>query len=326
MFVVLALLGVLTALAVVPIDTGPFASNPHPLADYARAVAAYDSTQQVERDSVMRDGGSLLYVHGHRTPRSVVLVHGITNSPRQFRELAEQLYDRGYNVIVPRLPEHGLRGADVSRLQTLTAERYRDFADRAVDIAAGLGDSVLVIGLSTGGNVAAWIAHHRPDVRRVLVVAPALSLGKTPRPLDAPLMNVLERVPNITIRKEPDTSRMHAYFGVSSRAVGEMLRFGTSVVEDAKRGAPVVRDVRMVLNKNDHTIDPGSAGRLAALWTAHDSTIAPVFWLDQRLGLPHDLIDVTQKCGVPAVVYSTLIALLEKRDVPENTVVGPCGA
>lgn len=325
MFIVLALLGLIAAVAVIPIDTGPFASDPHPYVEYARAVAAYDSAQRLERDSLLQDGGSLLYVHGHRTPRSVLLVHGITNSPRQFRELAEQLHERGYNVIVPRLPEHGMLGADVSRLQTLTAERYRDYADRSVDIAAGLGDSVFVMGLSTGGNVAAWIAQHRPDVRRVLVIAPALSLGKTPRPLDAPLMNVLERVPNVTIRKDADPTRPHAYFGVSSRAVGEMLRFGTSVVQDATRGAPAVRDVRMVLNQNDHTIDPGSANRLSALWTARDSTIAPVFWLDARLGLPHDLIDVTQKCGVPSVVYPTLIALLEKRDVPASTVVGPCG-
>lgn len=50
-----------------------------------------------------------------------------------------------------------------------------------------------------------------------------------------------------------------------------------------------------------------------------------MFWIDARLGLPYDLIDVSQKCGVPSVVYPTLIALLEKRTVAENTVVGPCG-
>lgn len=48
-----------------------------------------------------------------------------------------------------------------------------------------------------------------------------------------------------------------------------------------------------------------------------------MFWLDGRLGLPHDVIDITQKCGVTAVAFAVLIALLEKRAVPENTVLDP---
>ena len=70
-----AVLGLVSALAVVPIDTRPLASDPHPITDYSRAVAAYDTLQRRERDSVMSDGASLLLEHGHRVPRAIVLVH-----------------------------------------------------------------------------------------------------------------------------------------------------------------------------------------------------------------------------------------------------------
>src|SRR2546423_6805501 len=270
MLIVLGVLVLLAAIAVVPIDTAPLQSDPHPIAEYARAVATYDTLREHERALVMQDGASLMYVHGHKTARALLLIHGLTNSPRQFRELAEQFYERDYNVIVPRLPLHGLLTADVALLKTLTAEQYRDYADAAVDVARGLGDSVFVIGLSAGGNVAIWIAEHRADVTRIIVVAPAITLAWIPGLLDAPAMNVMTRLPNLTIHQKPDTSRPHAYFGVSTRALGETLRFGASLMETADGAAPAVRDLTLVVNGNDHTIDAGPALRLVGLWHTRD--------------------------------------------------------
>jgi carboxylesterase len=315
--IALAILGLLTALVTVPVDTTPLESHPHPSTSYAVAVAAYDSVRARERDVVMKDGGSLLYVHGQRTPRAIVLVHGITNSPRQFRELAELFHARGYTVLVPRLPLHGLRGADVERLKSLTAEQYRDYADRSVDIATGLGDSVFVMGLSAGANVAAWIAQHRREVARVVVIAPAISLAAVPAMLDAPMMNAMDRAPNVTIRQQPDTSRPHAYFGVSTRALGETLRFAASVLHEAERGAPVVPDLIVVSNANDRTVDEGPARRLDSLWRARPGTTVRRYRFDKQLALPHDVIDVSQRCGMPALVYPVLIALMEKRSIDE---------
>ncbi|MEO7455535.1 MAG: alpha/beta fold hydrolase, partial [Gemmatimonadaceae bacterium] len=302
----------------------PLPSHPHPIAAYALATAAYDSLRAHERNDVMADGASMIFVHGARTPRAIVLVHGLTNSPRQFRELAELFYDRGYNVIVPRLPLHGLRTADVASLGALTADAYRDYADGAVDIAGGLGDSVFVMGLSAGGNVASWIAQRRPDVTRVVVIAPAIALGKLPALLDAPAMNLMERVPSITIRQKADTGRRHAYFGVSTRALGETLRFAATVRADAEQDAPAVHDLTMVTNANDRTVDPASALALAALWQSREGVRISYFTFDVALRLPHDLIDASQRCGMPDAVYPVLIALVEKQPVVTPTAASRC--
>jgi esterase/lipase len=318
MKILLAVLGLITAFAVVPVDTRSLGSVSHPAIDHATSVARFERVAQAERDSTMEDARSVLFDHGVKTPRVVVLVHGFTNSPRQFRELGQLLFDRGDNVLIPRLPEHGLRAGDVGALKSITAERYRDYADRAVDDARGLGDSVMVVGLSAGADVAIWIAQHRPDVTRVVVIAPAISLARVPGLFDAPVMNLMMRVPNMTFHQAPDTLRPHAYFGVSTRAVGQTLRLGASVMRDVERGSPAVRDLALIINGNDHTVDAGPVTRIAEVWRRRDGTRTALYRFAADLRLPHDVIDATQPCGMPDVVYPVVIALLEAR-TPDPT-------
>jgi carboxylesterase len=327
MLIALAVLSLVSAFVMMPVDRTPLPSLAHPSADYGSAVAAYDSMRAVEAPLVATDGASLIYLHGHRTPRALVLVHGITNSPRQFRELAEQFHARGYNVIVPRLPLHGLRGGDVDALRALTADKLRDYGDAAANMADGLGDTVLVMGLSTGGLVAAWMAHHRPDVTRVVVIAPALKLARLPAMLATPAMNVADRMPNVTIRQRPDTTRPHAYFGVSTRALAETFRFAATIVGEAEAGPAMVHDLTLVTNGNDRTVDEQSALALGDAWAQHGSVSVVRYRFDPAEALPHDIIDVTQRCGAPQLVYPVLIALMEKREPATATGErGPCRA
>jgi esterase/lipase len=323
--IALAVLGLISALVLVPLDTDPLPSRAQPRPSYEQALAAFDSLHADEAPLVMPDGASLLFVHGHRTPRAIVLLHGLTNSPRQFRELGEQFHDRGYNVLVPRLPLHALRPGDIEALRSLTADKLRAYGDRAADIADGLGDTVLVIGLSTGGNVAAWMAHHRPDVARIVIVAPALKLARVPRVLSGPTMNLADRLPNITIRQKPDTARRHAYFGISTRALGETFRFGATVLREAEERAPVVSDLTLVTNDNDRTVDEYTAVALADAWTRRDGVHVTRYRFEKELALPHDVIDVSQRCGAPELVYPILVALVEKREPAPIATRAPCG-
>lgn len=319
MLIALAVLGLVSALVMMPVDRTPLPSLAHPAVSYDSAVMAYDSLRAMEAPLVTPDGASLIYLHGHRTPRALVLVHGITNSPRQFRELAEQFHARGYNVIVPRLPLHGLRAGDVDALRALTAAKLRDYGDAAANVADGLGDTVLVMGLSTGGLVAAWMAHHRPDVTRIVVIAPAIKLARLPSMLAAPAMNLADRMPNVTIRQRPDTTRPHAYFGVSTRALAETFRFAATIVGEAEAGPALVHDLTLVTNGNDRTIDERAALALADTWGQHDGVSVLRYRFDPAERLPHDLIDVSQRCGAPNLVYPVLVALMEKRDPPPAT-------
>ncbi|MGH7620538.1 MAG: alpha/beta hydrolase, partial [Gemmatimonadaceae bacterium] len=149
--------------AMVPVRAGDLRSHPHPSRTYAEAVARARKLVTSDDSIVAEGGATILLVHSGRAPRAVVLFHGFTNSPRQFAELADSLFASGDNVLVPRLPHHAERGKDVSALSRLTAAELCRTADQAVDIASGLGDSVVVLGLSVGGVMATWAGEHRRE-------------------------------------------------------------------------------------------------------------------------------------------------------------------
>ena len=83
----------------------------------------------------------------------------------------------GDNVLILRLPRHGMADRKVENLSPLKAEELRDCADTSVDIACGLGQKVYVCGLSAGGTLAAWIVQNRSEVTRAVLIAPALGFS-----------------------------------------------------------------------------------------------------------------------------------------------------
>ena len=138
-------------------------SHPDPARDYAAAINHFQEIQKVEGPELNPVCHSILLTHGMRTERAVVFFHGYTNCPEQFRELGQIFYDMGDNVLIPRLPRHGMADRKVENLTPLKAEELRDCADTSVDIARGLGQKVYVAGLSAGGTLTAWIAQNRSD-------------------------------------------------------------------------------------------------------------------------------------------------------------------
>ena len=128
-----------------------------PAADYSAAVARAQ-LRQAQDDSVVAPGGrSILMGHGERTARVFVLLHGFTDSPKQFESLGQRLFATGDNVYIPRLPHHAEAQGRMRSLTRITASELAAFGDSTIDIARGLGDSIIVVGLSAGGNVAASI-------------------------------------------------------------------------------------------------------------------------------------------------------------------------
>jgi esterase/lipase len=68
----------------------------------------------------------------------VVFFHGLTNCPAQAAELGARLFELGYNVYLPRIPQHGDADQMSTILANLTAEEMIAVGNEATDIAQGL--------------------------------------------------------------------------------------------------------------------------------------------------------------------------------------------
>jgi esterase/lipase len=122
---------------------------------------------------------SIFRLHSQPTTRVFLFFHGITAAPYQFRTLAELLYQAGYNVLVPLMPEHGKAGDwNAQNPPPLPEDMqvYQDYALSWLGRARSLGQKVIVGGLSAGGCLAAWLGVERAlEIDRVLLFAPYLS-------------------------------------------------------------------------------------------------------------------------------------------------------
>jgi len=300
--------------AFLPTSTDSLVSHPHPTTEYEAAVAR---ARLVERgDSIATPSGrSVLRVHGHRTPRAFVLFHGLTNSPYQFRDLADSIYGAGDNVFIPRLPWHALPNGTQRELARIRATALRAVADTSIDIASGLGDTVIVFGLSLGGTMAAWVAQYRP-VGRVVIAAPALGVSHVTAALETPLMNLALRLPNYSHDDPADPLRPDRMPGWCSRGIAQMMELALAARRGASARAPHTRVIRMLVNAHDQTVNRTLIDDLVASWRGQGAPVE-MYELSDTLRLPHDLVDPTERGAKPSVTEPVILALLYGRRAAE---------
>jgi carboxylesterase len=239
------------------------------------------------------DCGTRLLSHGRRTGKAVILLHGLTSCPLQYSDLAPELFAEGWNVLVPLLPRHGSKNRRGPGLSGLTAEELDRFAAELAAIGPALGERAVIAGLSAGGAVAARAAS-RFSWSRAVLVAPCLGILNAGVAGSRVIRNAALALPDRFFFWDPREGDSlpgpsYAYTGFSSRALGEVLRLSAAV----NGSAPATRDVRIVINANDHSVDRESALTLARQWKASGAAVQ-VFEFSRSEALRHDFIDPRQ--------------------------------
>jgi len=166
------------------------------------------------------------------------------------------------------------------------------------------------VGLSVGGTMAAWMGQHRPEVRRVVMIAPAFEAGRVPSRLEGLLINLTERLPNVTRRSAPDSARPDRNPGFATHALAEVLRLGKAVEKTADRAPPKAAEFAFMLNDLDRTVSMAGSLKVAKEWDAHGARVS-VYAFPASLGLPHNVLDGREPGGQPALVLPEVIALTE---------------
>lgn len=283
-----------------------------PAAGYEAALARFREVQAEEHSRVTAPCRSRLLDHGLKTRRAYVLIHGITNSPAQWAELGQVLHQQGHNVLILRMPYHGLVRHHVSALSRLTPQDLCAYADRAVDIAGGLGDEVIVAGSSGGAAVAAWAAQNRPKINQMLLLAPFFGVHNVPPALSPLLANVFSHLPNFLLQSEAEPGRDWVYSGQATRGVAAFLMLGQVVFRQARAGQAPGGTVAVLTTAVDDTASNTATAVLVDRWRRNGCAVQVVDFPAED-GIPHNAIDPSADPAKKAEVYAAILRLLGKQ-------------
>jgi esterase/lipase len=308
----LILLGILIALFT-PWNVWTLSSHPHPIQNYGEAIQRIEALRATRQSEMNPDCLVQLLTHGKKVQHAIILVHGYTNCPAQFRELGQELYDRGFNVLIAPMPHHGLANRLNDEQGQLTAKELTVYADELVDLAHGLGEQVDMMGISGGGVTTAWAAQNRSDIETAVVISPAFGYQQIPTRLTAPVMNIMLVLPvsfewwDTDLKEKIGPS--HAYPRYSKRGLAQFLKLGFAVQVKSWTTAPVAHRLIVVTNSNDTSVNNQLTSEVVKHWQQHEANIE-LFEFPASLGLAHDLIDPSQPNQHPEIVYTQLIDLI----------------
>lgn len=281
-------------------------------ASYAEAVDRARAFMARDDESILPQARTTLLAHGARQPLAVVLFHGFTNNPAQYAAFAPLVYERGANVFVPRIPEHGDRDRMTTRLRNLTAEMVLASANDAVDIACGLGERVAVLGISMGGSLAAYFAQFRA-IALAVPVAPDFALLQLPYPVSRLLGRVLLHLPNFFLWWDPRAriaQRPHtAYPRFPTHALMQTLRIGDEVFAAAQHSPQLATRIVTIVNRCDPAVNNEVTRSLSSAWQGWNRQ--GVTYVELR-DLPenHDIIDPENPLARTDLVYPKLLNAL----------------
>ena len=266
-----------------------------------------------DHPGVSDKGRTVARLHGERRPRAVVLLHGMSSSPPQFERFSHDLFSRGHNVLVPRLPRHGHSDRLSTALARLRPDDLYAGVDEYIAIARELGERVTIAGFSLGGLLAAWSAqHYRVD--RCVAIAPFFGIAWIPTGLMTAVAETMLRIPNqfhwwdpvLRERQMPE----HGYPRYSTHAIAHAYRIARSLLREAAMRGPSADHVVLVVNARETGVNNRAIRRLYASWRAHRPDAVELVALR---GLPpsHDIVEPLRRGNLAARVYPEILAAID---------------
>jgi pimeloyl-ACP methyl ester carboxylesterase len=164
LLILLFLAGPKPATPVYSLEMPETPANPDSLENYIQAM---ESQHHLKRDNEAR----IVWADSSRkkTPYVIIYLHGFSASQGEgdpvHRNIAKKY---GCNLYLARMAEHGIDTTEP--MAALTADAYWASAKQALAIGRQLGDSVILMGTSTGGTQALQLAAAYPDKIKALVL------------------------------------------------------------------------------------------------------------------------------------------------------------
>ena len=112
---------------------------------------------------------------GSLTEYSIVYLHGFSASQGEGYPLHLNVADSlNANLYLSRLPEHGLNNKDA--MKNLSPRDLVESAKDAIAIGKSIGEKVILMGCSTGGTLAIFLAAGDPDIESLILISPNIEV------------------------------------------------------------------------------------------------------------------------------------------------------
>lgn len=136
--------------------------------DYDQGVQLFNNYYKELSGKYRKGNEPRILGHGKITEHSIVLIHGITDSPYYMLEIGKRFKEHGLNVVLLLLDAHGLKNPKNTQEEGIGKEGiYKDWkktVENAVKVASLLSEkSVSIGGLSTGGALSVYQVLDKPD-------------------------------------------------------------------------------------------------------------------------------------------------------------------
>jgi alpha-beta hydrolase superfamily lysophospholipase len=293
--------------------------------DAERIIASLDGSEAHLLGDEMH---SAVLDHGERTARVVVLLHGLTASPRTWREFARVRHVRGETVLIPRLPRHGHADRMSEALTGLTSAELTAQGERIVDAAQTLGDEIVIVGHSLGGSLALHLAHRDARIARAIAIAPFLGIRRLPHDWHAWTRALLERTPDRFLYWNPIEKGRgvpeHGYHRYTTGSLAAGLALADALRKDARAGPPAARHIEIVRNAGETAVSNSAIGDLVARWRAVGGDGVHVHKLI-GLGYSHDVVEPERKRARASRFLPHLHALLDEPPRTGDSIIDARG-
>ncbi len=121
---------------------------------------------------------SFSLLHNKKSKECWLLIHGYRGYPGELIRPALDLYKRGFDVYVPRIPGHGTCSKDFI---SSSSKDWIGIVSNAINDLKTRYDKVNLLGHSMGSSIAAILGCNNPNVGKIIYVCPSFeNLQMTP--------------------------------------------------------------------------------------------------------------------------------------------------
>jgi len=268
-----------------------------------------------DHPGIAENGRTIALVHGTRTRRAIVLLHGLSTTPAQFERVAHDLFERGHNVLVPRMPKHGHVNPLSTALARLRSDDLYEAATQYVAVAQELGERVTFAGFSLGGLMTSWIGQHYA-IDRCIPIAPFFGVALIPNRFMGAVAEQLLRLPNRFHWWNPilrERSPANGYPRYATHAIGHSYRIARGLLDEARTVMPLASKFTIVTNAAEIAVNNYAIRRLYKSWRRQRPGAVELVRIT-GLPLSHDIVSPLRPWRLADRVHPHLLGAIDPLD------------